>query len=129
MPFHARTTSSGGLIIGTELVTVDDGVAALGLVPENPDWEHLIIDVSASDSPFVLPRNEELDRLHLLVRSVRDLRLGTRFKIAIVRGPRSGPRVADFIDLARSIVVDLQAQAFDTLDDALAWVDATIPDD
>ena len=62
------------------------------------------------------------------MRSRRDLRLGTRFTIAIVRGPRRGLRVVDVIALAQSIVVDLQAQALDTLDDALAWVDTTVPD-
>ena len=128
MPLHVRTTSSGRVIIGTELVTVDDGVATLGLAPEDLDWEHLLIGASASGSPFALLCNEKLNRLHLLVRSRRDLRLGTRFTIAIVRGPRRGLRVVDVIALAQSIVVDLQAQALDTLDDALAWVDTTVPD-
>lgn len=116
-------------MVGTEMVTLDDGLAALGLVQQRPEWRHVVIDVSASDSPFILPRDEELDDLHRLVRVLRDLRLAKGFQIAIVRGPRSGARVADFVDLARSIVVDVAVQAFDSLDDALAWVNATMTDD
>ena len=116
-------------MVGTETVTLEDGVTALAIVREHPDWQHLIVDVSASDSPFVLPRTEELDDLHLLARTVRDLRLGKGFRIAIVRGPRSGARVADFIDLARSIIVDIDVAAFDTIDEASNWVGATVSDD
>ena len=126
MPFEARTTSSGGMMVGTEMVTIEDGLAALDLVQHHPEWSHLVIDVAASDSPFILPRSEELADLHRLVREVRDLHLPRGFKIAIVRGPRSGARVADFVDLARSIALDLDVDAFDTVDDALTWVDATI---
>ncbi len=129
MPFDTRATSSGGLMIGAESVTLDDGVAALELLQERSDWTHVIIDVSASDSPFVLPRSEELDDLHLLVRTLRDLRLGRGFQIAIVNGPRSAARVADFVDLARSIAVDLDVQVFDGTAEAFAWVGATLPTD
>ena len=126
MPFETHTTSSGGLLVGAQTVTLADGVAALGLVRERVDWAHVIIDVGASDSPFVLPRDEELDDLHLLVRTLRDLRRGAGFKIAIVQGPRSAARVADFVDLARSIAVDVEVQAFDSAPEALVWVDASV---
>ena len=126
MPFDARTTSSGGLIVGHQTVTIEDGIAALALTRDHGDWRHLVIDVSMSVSPFALPRNEELDGLHLLARTARDLRLPKGFKIAIVRGARSGGRVADFVDLAQSIAVDLQVEAFDSRVEALTWVDATV---
>ncbi|MEM9200407.1 MAG: hypothetical protein AAGC53_02055 [Actinomycetota bacterium] len=129
MPFEIRATSTGGLAIGSDSVTEDDGLAVLGLLIDNPDWAHLIADVSGSDSPLVLPRTEELDVMHLLARTVRDLRLPRGFKIAIVRSPRTAARVADFVDLVRSVVVDLEVETFDTLDTALAWVDASLPTD
>lgn len=126
MAFEAHTTSSGGLLVGTDSVTLEDGVAALELIQERSDWDHVIIDVSASKHPFVLPRDQELDGLHLLVRTLRDLRRGKGFKIAIVQGPRSAARVADFADLTRSIAVDVAVHVFDSASDALAWVEAGV---
>ena len=114
MPFEARETTAGGLLIGTELVTMDDGVAALGLLQDHPDWTHLVVDVSASDSPFILSRDEELGDLHQLARIVRDLQLRRGFRIALVRSARTAARVADFIDLARTLAVDLEVASFDS---------------
>lgn len=128
MSFEARTTTSGGLMIGGEMVSPDDGQVVLGLVGEHPDWDHVIIDVSASDFPVVLPRDEELAGLHLLARTVRDLGLTRGFRLALVRSPRTAARVADFVDLTRGLVVDIEVAAFDTRDEALAWTGATIVD-
>lgn len=128
MSFEARATTAGGMIVGGDLVTADDGLAALALLGENPEWEHLIVDVAGSVFPVKLARDAELDGLHLLARTVRDLGLTRGFRIALVRSPRTAARVADFIDLALGVVVDIEVVAFDTRDEALDWVGATIVD-
>ncbi|MEM8707790.1 MAG: hypothetical protein AAGE98_15100 [Actinomycetota bacterium] len=114
------------MVVGSEYVTRDDGIAALGVVFDNPGWEHLIVDVSKSDAPEVLSRNEELEGLHHLARIVRDLPLADGFQIAIVTSPVSAARVADFIDLSHSLDIGIDVAAFTTVEDALAWLGAEL---
>ncbi|MEO0491971.1 MAG: hypothetical protein AAF081_00995 [Actinomycetota bacterium] len=115
------------MVIGSQYVTKDDGIEVLETVFANPHWRHLVVDVSASTAPEILSRDEELSGLHHLVRIVRDLPLPAEYQIAIVVSPITAARVADFLDLCRSLNVAIDAASFTTLDDALAWVGAELP--
>lgn len=126
MPFETRLTNSGGMVIGSQYVTREDGIGALGVVFDNPDWKHLIVDVSKSDAPEILSRNEELEGLHHLARIVRDLPLPDDFRIAIVTSSVTAARVADFIDLSHSLDIGIDVASFTTVEDALAWLGAEL---
>lgn len=126
MPFETRLTDSGGMVIGSEFVTREDGIGALGVVFDNPGWKHLIVDVSASNAPEILSRNEELAGLHELVRIVRDLPLPDDFQIAIISSPITAPRIADFLDLCRSLDISTDVASFLSVDEALEWVGAEL---
>lgn len=126
MPFETRLTSSGGMVVGSQFVTREDGVEALGVVFDNPGWRHVIVDVSHSDSPEVLSRNEELEGLHHLARTVRDLPRPDGFQIAIVTSSVTAARVADFLDLAHSLGIGIDVASFATVDAALEWVGADL---
>lgn len=128
MPFETRVTSSGGMVTGSEHVTREDGIAVLLVLAENPTWAHLIVDVSASDSPVVLTRDEELEGLHQLARIVRDLDLPAGFRIAVITSTVTAPRAADFVDLSASLDTGVEVRTFTDVSDALAWVDASLLD-
>lgn len=129
MPFETRFTSSGGMVTGSEHVTREDGIAALVVLAENPGWQHLIVDVSKSDSPVILTRDQELEGLHQLARIVRDLGLPDGFRIALITSSVTAPRAADFVDLSRSLDTGVEVETFVDVNDALAWVGATLADD
>ena len=129
MPFETRMTSSGGMVTGSEHVTREDGIAVLVVLAENPRWEHLIVDVSRSDSPVILTRDQELEGLHQLARIVRDLDLPDGFRIAVITSSVTAPRAADFVDLSRSLDTGVDVQTFIDLNDALDWLGATLDTD
>ena len=129
MPFEMRSTGSGVLVTGSKEVTEEDGVAVLALLHEHPEWAHLLVDVSDSNSPFILTRDEELQGLHHLVRIIRDLALPDSFRIAIITSTVTAPRVADFLDLGQSLGLRIEIRSFTDLTEAAAWAGASISDD
>ena len=123
MPFTVAATDAGGTVTAGEVLRSADAPAVLALIQAHPEWRHLIADLTNIDRRRPRERDDELQSIHDFIRTVRLLDLPSGFRIAVVAEPPIADLAADFVDMTRFLLDDVETGLFQSVLAARAWVE------
>ncbi|MEM9463996.1 MAG: hypothetical protein AAGA90_01415 [Actinomycetota bacterium] len=122
VPFEFRASGERLLAVGVDSLALADGYAVIESARRHTTLSELLVDVTDAHLVTPLTTDTELGEMHFLARKLRDLHTETPFRFAVAADAQWALMCEDFIELAKAVAADLDAQTFATRADAEVWI-------